>query len=110
VRGADNKPVGFAEDPTVPMLPIIPLVDAVRTEIPQYRPPSAASVDLARLEKSVKQRTRAVGTALIEGDLRGALGSPALRWILRVLFNWRIAPRIAAAARKRIGEDIARLG
>lgn len=110
VRGADNKPVGFAEDPKVPMLPIIPLVDAVRTEIPQYRAPSAASVDLVRLEKSVQQRARAVGTALIEGDLRGALGSPLLRWILRVLFNWRIAPRIAAAARKRIGEDIARLG
>lgn len=96
--------------PMLPMLPIIPLVEEVRTAIPQYPAPRAAAVDLVGLEKSVKRRTRAVGSALIANDLRGVLGSPFLRWILRILLYWRIAPRIAAGARKRIGEDISRLG
>lgn len=99
-----------AGNPAVPMLPIIPLVEAVRGEIPQHSAPRAASVDLAQLERSVKKRTRAAGSALIDGDLRRFLGSPILSWFLRLLFNWRIAPRLAAKARKRVGEDIARLG
>lgn len=110
VRGSDNAPVRFAEDSAVPMLPIIPLVDAVSAEIPQYPPASAASVNLVQLEKSIKKRTRVVGSTLIDRDLRSTLGSPLLRWFLRVLFNWRIAPRIAAAARRQIAKDIAQLG
>lgn len=106
MRNADGSLETYTESDPTPMLPILPLVEAVRAEVPRYRAPSAASVDLDLLEKRITARANAVGRTLIDVELRDFLGSSLLRWTARQMFGWRVAPRIAAKARARVGEEL----
>jgi hypothetical protein len=107
VRRGDGSLETYTDSDPTPMLPIVPLVGALRDEVPLYKPPRAASVDLDVLEKRIATRAKAVGEALIDGDLREMIGNGAVRWTARRFLGWRIVPRIAARLRAKIAAELA---
>jgi predicted acylesterase/phospholipase RssA len=109
VRDPAGAPLAYTAADPAPMLPIIPLMPEVATEIPAYPAPRPQSVDLPRLSRLIDARMKAVGAALIETDLAPVLGGAVVRWLARMAFDLQIRPKLLAKAQAKVAAELARL-
>ncbi len=110
VRDANSDKEIFAapDGSKVPFLPIIPLTGDSTRPVPLPEPPSGRAVDLAALEKAVRERVEAVGKTLIDTELQAVAGG-FVRWALRQGWRWRLAPRVTSKVMEKIEAELERL-
>ena len=92
----------------VPLLPIVPLTEALNESIPLPAPPSGEVVDLVALKSRVKDRVDEVGKTLFDTDLKD-FSNGAVRWVLKRAWEWAISGRVTNRAIETIEGELKRL-